>query len=843
MGCIYRSPNANTATNDLLLQALREASNDNKYTHLLICGDFNCPSINWKDDIAPTNEETLGYKLKECIRDCYLTQHIKDHTHRRGSQQPTTIDLVLTNEEDMIDTVNFEAPLGKSHHATLVFKLKAYMSKPNKPQKKVMYNKGDYEKLRRCMEGYEWSKDLADLKCEDMWKMFCNRLTSHMKDSIPVKTLSNDKPRPSWMTQEALTKIKKKTSTYRRYLATLSNEDYTSYTRARNQAKWASRKAKKMFELRLSRETKNNPKAFYKYVNSKLKTRAGVANLVTPEGTASSDTEKAQALNTFFVSVFTQETPDIPDFQPSKKIAHPMADPIITAQEVVKKLSKLKPNKSPGPDGMHPRLLKEIGTSIAEPLSIIMNKSIEEGTVPLDWKDANVTPIYKKGKKTDPGNYRPVSLTSVVCKTMESIIRDHLLTHVKTNNLLVGCQHGFCKGRSCTTQLLYCLDVWTDLLDSGLAVDAIYLDFAKAFDSVPHQRLLRKLRGYGFTNNLLKWSSSFLVGRRQRVIINGNSSEWANVTSGVPQGSVLGPLYFVLFINDMPKTVENYIALFADDAKIFAAIRCPEDHKSLQNDLTQLQAWTEKWQLRFNAQKCKSIHFGRNNPQHQYHIGHTPLESVTEEKDLGVAIDNELKFDIHTEKQVNKANSQLGLIRRSFDTLDKETFINLYKSMVRPHLEYCHAISYPRLERQAKLLENVQRRATKLVPELKDLEYEERLRRLKLPSLRYRRERGDIIEAYKFLHDYYDVENNPLTLDDATRRTRGHSLKLKKIRCNTTMRQQFFSFRVINNWNKLPDNIVNAPSLNALKNRLDQHWKDRHYMITPQQQQTRRTQD
>ena len=208
-----------------------------------------------------------------------------------------------------------------------------------------------------------------------------------------------------------------------------------------------------------------------------------------------------------------------------------------------------------------------------------------------------------------------------------------------------------------------------------------------------------------------------------------------------------------------------------------------------------------------------------------------------------MAIDNELKFDIHTEKQVNKANSQLGLIRRSFDTLDKETFINLYKSMVRPHLEYCHAISYPRLERQAKLLENVQRRATKLVPELKDLEYEERLRRLKLPSLRYRRERGDIIEAYKFLHDYYDVENNPLTLDDATRRTRGHSLKLKKIRCNTTMRQQFFSFRVINNWNKLPDNIVNAPSLNALKNRLDQHWKDRHYMITPQQQQTRRTQD
>ena len=332
----------------------------------------------------------------------------------------------------------------------------------------------------------------------------------------------------------------------------------------------------------------------------------------------------------------------------------------------------------------------------------------------------------------------------------------------------------------------------------------------------------------------MNWSESFLCGRKQRVVVNGAESSWANVLSGVPQGSALGPLYFIIFINDMPEVVHNMIALFADDAKLFSSITNVSDHEHLKQDLIQLQNWAEKWQLKFNEKKCKVMHLGRLNPGFGYDMAGIVLEETTEEKDLGVMIDHELKFDIHIDRQVNKANQQLGLIRRSFDALDEETFTMLYKSLVRTHLEYCNAVTFPIYDRQAQLLESVQRRATKLVPGLSDLSYVDRLKKLELPSLYYRRARGDIIEAYKYLHEIYDVQDCPLVLDKNPASTRGHSLKLQKSRCIKSSTQKFFKHRVVNSWNSLPEDVVSAPSLNALKNRLDKHWISHKYVIESQ---------
>ena len=460
-----------------------------------------------------------------------------------------------------------------------------------------------------------------------------------------------------------------------------------------------------------------------------------------------------------------------------------------------------------------------------------MNKSLSEGTVPHIWKLAHITPMYKKGSKSDCGNYRPVSLTSVVCKVLETIIREHLLCYLTENSLLSNCQHGFINGRSCATQLMHCLDIWTKAIDEGLCLDAIYLDFAKAFDSVAHERLLIKLREYGIKDNILDWCRSFLTGRKQRVVLNGAESNWYDVLSGVPQGSVLGPIFFVLFVNDMPSIVHNFVALFADDAKVFTTITENIDCVSLQEDLKNLQCWAATWQLNFNAKKCKVMHVGHKNEKFTYHMGDICLESVNEEKDLGVVIDDKLKFDAHTEKQVNKANRQLAIIRRSFVNLDKDTFCLLYKSLVRTHLEYCNAITYPKFERQVKLLEGVQRRATKLVQNIKHLPYLDRLKALNLPSLVYRRARGDVIEAYKYLHGLYNVCESPLVLDDRLVQTRGHSLKLKKISCKTSLRQKFFVIRVVDLWNRLPEEIVMAPSINALKNRLDKHWINHKFTL------------
>jgi len=246
---------------------------------------------------------------------------------------------------------------------------------------------------------------------------------------------------------------------------------------------------------------------------------------------------------------------------------------------VLKHLQGLKPDKSPGPDMIHPRVLKECAHQLAYPLFCLFRRSLDEGNIPKDWKSGNVIPVYKKGSRTSVDNYRPVSLTSVICKVMEKLLRKPLLDHMFDNDFISDSQHGFIPGRSCTTQLLEVLDKWTDILDSGGALDVIYLDLAKAFDPVPHRRLLLKLQSYAINGTYLSWISSFLLVHCQRVMVSGTGSKWESVLSGVPQGSVLGPVLFVCYINDMPNTVSSFIYMYADDTKLGRRVATAEDSK------------------------------------------------------------------------------------------------------------------------------------------------------------------------------------------------------------------------------------------------------------------------
>ena len=401
------------------------------------------------------------------------------------------------------------------------------------------------------------------------------------------------------------------------------------------------------------------------------------------------------------------------------------------------------------------------------------------------------------------------------------------MVHMTRNNILSSLQHGFVHGRSCTTQLLEVLDKWMEAIEQGDSVDAIYLDFAKAFDTVPHQSLLVKLAGYGIGGKVLQWIAAFLEGRRQRVLVNGSKSSRSPVTSGIPQRSVLGPMLFVCYINDMPDVVDSPIYMFADDTKIFRQMTAQSDQVTLQKDLRQLEARTRKWQLRFNEEKCKVMYLGQYSHHYDYTITSggkdTTLGETTNDRDLGVQIDRDLKFDEHVEMVANKANKMLGLIRRSFTFLDGPTMKKLYTSLVRPILEYGHVVWAPTLKRDQQMIDNVQRRTTKLVLELKNLEYDDRLRALKLPSLYYRRARGDMIETYKYLHGIYKVDRMPLELDNNTV-TRGHSLKLKKERVTARQRKHYFRHRVVNRWKTLTEYVISAPSLNIFKSRLDRFW-------------------
>ena len=329
---------------------------------------------------------------------------------------------------------------------------------------------------------------------------------------------------------------------------------------------------------------------FWSHVRAKTKTKSTLGAIENLQGNLTSDdTESANILNDYFASVFeVEENDQIPEFE-ERNYDSALIDIEINEEQISKIVNDLKPNKSQGPDRIHPRILKETSQCITSPLEKIFRKSLDEGILPDDWKSANVTAIHKNGDRKKAENYRPISLTSVAGKAMEKMIRDKLVNHMERNNLFTKSQHGFVSGRSCTTQLLEFMEEATQALDRGEDVDVIYLDFAKAFDKVPHKRLLRKLSGYGIKGKVYNWIKEFLSNRKQRVVINGTKSEWRKVTSGIPQGSVLGPILFLIFINDMPEVLNCCIKLFADDAKLYSPIKEENDRIRMQVGLKMLK--------------------------------------------------------------------------------------------------------------------------------------------------------------------------------------------------------------------------------------------------------------
>ena len=361
-----------------------------------------------------------------------------------------------------------------------------------------------------------------------------------------------------------------------------------------------------------------------------------------------------------------------------------MTNEDFTYEDVYLRLKNLKDNKSSGVDNLHSAILKNCASAFAIPLTYIFKESFKTSKLPVQFRSANITPLYKKGKKTLAGYYRPVSLTSSACKIMEGIIRCKLETFLYKFKLIVKQQHGFVKNKSCLMNLLETLDFISTALENGKPFDVIFLDFARAFDTVPYKRLLLKLTAYGISGLTIQWIEAFLKERKQRVVIGENVSSWAEITSGVPQGSVIGPLLFVLFTNNLPETLKNLTKLYADDTKILNEMLSSASTLSLQSDLDLAFKWTQDWLVKFNISKCMVMHFGRNNKKSPLYINEKKLNITESESDLGVIFSSNLKWKNHVIKCVGKANQMLGQIRKCFICLDIRLLRILYVSFVRP---------------------------------------------------------------------------------------------------------------------------------------------------------------
>ena len=731
------------------------------------------------------------------------------------------------NAENVLDVTEL-CHLGSSDHSMIMVTVEGSVSRNTTFEEVPDWRKADLSKLRQELD-IDWKLD--NLNALEAWDRVKKEILNAEDKSVPKKRRRVN-CRPLWMQQNIMRVIRKKRRLWATYKKSSQYEEYLAYKKVENETKKLVLQAKRKFEKKLAKEAKKKPKMFYSYLRSRTCNKSSVGPLKDKDEVVSNDKGMANILNNFFVSVFTVENDNIPN-KDSCTVPELLSDVMFPPDAISEKIEKLKPDSAFGPDKIGPRVLQATSDVLCAPLSVVFTKSLIEGVVPDDWRRQNITPIFKAGSRMVAGNYRPVSLTCIVCKIMESIIRDNIVQHLVKYQLIKASQHGFMAAKSCQTNLIDYLDTLTKLVDEGYSVDVIYLDFAKAFDKVPHRRLMLKLEQHGISGQVLQWIQSWLTGRQQRVVLNGSVSEWMPVTSGVPQGSVLGPTCFVIFINDLDDVldlVNGFVSKFADDTKYGRIIRDDDDRKAMQRDIDNLTKWTEIWQMDFNFKKCKIMHFGGTNPKYSYCMGGyapagTVLQAVSEEKDIGVIVSDSLKPSSQCAKAVKKANSILGQMSRSVHYRDKSVWIGLYKTYVRQHLESAVQAWSPWYRKDIELLERVQKRVVDMVVGLRSREYGDKLRELKLTTLHERRIRGDMIQTWKYLHRQNPGAENLFNMSgDQHERFSRHTSKpwnISRPNARLEVRRNFFTVRCVDRWNSLPHDVQKLDDLNEFKNAYD----------------------
>ena len=567
-------------------------------------------------------------------------------------------------------------------------------------------------------------------------------------------------------------------------------------------------------------------KKFWKHIKAQKKDRTGTAPLKENGLLVSEAKGKAGILNRQYQSVFSQEDPsDIPE--PDEAESPEMPRIAVTEEGVLKLLSNLQEAKASGPDLIPPKILKAAAKPLSRSLALLFNSSLESSTLPQDWCTANITPVFKKGERYKASNYRPVSLTCICSKLLEHIVVSQLMDHFDQHSILSDSQHGFRAHRSCETQLISLTQELHQNLEAKTQVDMIILDFSKAFDKVPHRRLMKKLWNYGVRGLKHAWIEAFLMNRQQRVVVDGECSDWVKVDSGVPQGTVLGPVLFLAFINDLPKAVQHSkVRLFADDCVLYRQITSDTDCELLQEDLNHLEEWEKKWSMSFNPSKCNSINISRKRKtiQHDYTLHNQILEHVTTTTYLGVHRSSDLTWRNHINKTCLKASRQLAFLKRNLQINNTKVKEAAYNGLIRPITDYCATVWDPYEKKYITQLEAIQRRAARFVNNNYDYRASvtDMISNLNWESLESRRQKARLSMLYKIQNNLIAIAPPPF-LHAPQRPRPGYPHQLQVVYVSTESYKNSFFIRTIRQWNSLPPSIGTLCSFGAFKTALSSY--------------------
>ena len=648
-----------------------------------------------------------------------------------------------------------------------------------------------------------------------------------MKKNIPQKKVSSRWNLP-WMTPEIKRLCRKKKRAWDAGKRNRNSHAWKRYQKLSKLVKESLENSHRTYvDNILNTSISEDPKKFYSYIKQKKSGQSNIPVLKTNGKLVSDPAEVAEALNSQYISQFSREpTGDLPNIDGESVPS--MSDIVFTVPGIVKLLRNLNPAKASSPDLVPARILKLASMEIAPILCIIFQQSYNTGQVPLDWQQANVTAVFKKGDKTNPANYRPVSLTCIICKTMEHVIYSQIMNHLDGHHILVEFQHGFRSNHSCETQLLNTVEGLSCQLDRRQTTDLLILDFSKAFDTVAHRRLLHKIHHYGITGKTNMWIKSWLCNRQQRVVLDGSASADSPVLSGVPQGTVLGPLMFLLYVNDIGAKVspQTSIKLFADDCLLYRTINSDADERQLQQDLDTMIEWSNTWLMRFNATKCHLLKITRQRKYllTKYNINGSQLQEVSHHPYLGVELSSDLTWKTHICNITSKANRILNLLRRHLYGCNQDVKERAFTSLVQPHLCYSSSVRDPYYKYDISTLEKVQRKGARFVTGI--YSYTESvtsmLDDLHWPPLQHRRKLKRLVTFYKAANNLSPV-NIPDYVATSSNRTRNHNLGYIQLHHNYEQYKNSFLPRTIKEWNALPPDLVHAASADEFAARLQNH--------------------
>lgn len=844
---VYRPPNADTQSFSSVVKFIKTCIDDiDESYQIILAGDFNFPNVDWdKQRVSHglgLNTQASANQLLELLSSSLLSQYVNKPT--RGDN---ILDIFCTNNPYLVNSVEVTSTEISDHRIVQLIISTDFdlLDNTNSGQEKFTgfaaldFSRADFNAISADIVSMDWIGIISGLPLEQHPEVITNTVLEICEKYVPVKRTRAGKPKAMNSLRRKRKRLEKRLRESRSSSAKIKLERELALTHYKIKEAYLENRNRK--EQAAIQNIKKNPKIFFGYAKSHSKIRRDIKFLRNKDGNLTRDTkEMCDILQDQFSSVYSDPGADDiqePDFSASVEIQYPLnqEDFKISNADMISAMNELKSNSATGPDGFPAQLLMKCKEALAIPFTLMWKESFRASIVPDYYKQSYVHPLHKKDDFISPENYRAISLTSHVMKSAERVVRKILVNHLDRNNLITNSQHGFRSGRSTLTQLLQHFEKIFANLANGEDTDTLYLDYAKAFDKVDHELLLKKMILYGFPPNIVRWVSSFLVGRYQTVVFKGVHSKKAPVISGVPQGTVLGPVLFLIFVNDLGnKLFDSTISFFADDTRMSHKITSLADKIKLQGEVLEVLEWSKNNNMELNQRKFELlIHSSSVNPfshelpfwpeLYNYEVANSYIVQPSDcLRDLGVIVTSDLSWSTHISSLIVKARGILHWSLSVFKSRDREVMLTLYKSLVRSNLEYCSPLWNPSKICDIEHVEGVQREFTRRIDGYQNMSYWERLDKLGLWSLQRRRERFILLTMWKILNKI--VPNPNVAFRPPSRlgiqaiippiNTRGRA-------ANRTTYDGSFFVRGPILWNCLPSDLTTIQTMSQFKKKLD----------------------